>query len=108
MSSTLGDRLEVLALAGDEAVDHPHRLATPDERLGQVGSNEAGAARNQIRSHLLKLYGDSAGARLPRAQKLIRKTHPIDRQDATAINRQFVAGVSGGKLRSSRAFSALP
>ena len=43
------ERLEIAALPGDQAVDHPNAMAAPKEFLGQMRANKARAAGNEIR-----------------------------------------------------------
>ena len=46
-----GHVIEIAALAGDQAVDDADMVAAPDELFGEVGSDEARAAGDEIRSH---------------------------------------------------------
>ena len=43
---------EVLALAGDQAVDHANGFATTDEGFGEMGPDEPGAPGDEIVSHI--------------------------------------------------------
>ena len=43
-----GRCVEVAALAGDEAVDDADAMAAPDEFLGEMRADEAGAAGDEI------------------------------------------------------------
>ncbi len=43
--------VEVAALAGDQAVDDADGVAAADELLGEMRSDEAGAAGDEVGSH---------------------------------------------------------
>ena len=42
------DMIEVAPLAGDQAVDDADAMAAPDELFGEMGSDEARAAGNEV------------------------------------------------------------
>ena len=46
-----GEVFEVSSLAGNQAVNDTDRLPSPDELFGEVRSDEAGAASDEVSSH---------------------------------------------------------
>ena len=97
-SSTPSEAGEVLAPAGREVVEHAHAIAPPDERLGDVRADEAGAAGDEVELALQSRGGlyerppraasaRKPGARLPAAQ--CRCTASVRR--SWAVRRALVA-----------------
>ena len=63
-----GDVRQVLALAGDQAVDDAHASAAADELFREVGTDEAGAAGDEVGSHTARYLSKIAAAAGPAAE----------------------------------------
>ena len=49
-----GHVIEVASLASDERVGHAHLVAAPNELFRKMGTDEAGAASDEVLSHISK------------------------------------------------------
>jgi hypothetical protein len=51
--------IEITALAGDEVVGHADAMASTDKLFREMGTDEAGAAGDKVRSHSVEVYSKS-------------------------------------------------
>ena len=85
------EHLQVLLLAGDQAIHHAHAFAAPQQLLREVGTNESSTAGDEIVGHVSIPRGHATGA----AVSSQRRSQPISRilsRTIIPLGRRLLAG----------------